>query len=98
MGSLSAGHYSIILRSTNSSVAAFLVSNPYLGGNRYATNYYCCRYWNFYFGGKLLANLEWKTSYFFWYLLNPLVLIELTGNLHFGVMLFLFGNVPLTTK
>jgi hypothetical protein len=57
-------------------VAAFLVSNPYLGGNRYATNYYCCRYWNFYFAGKLLANLGMENIVFFC-LLNPLVLIEL---------------------
>jgi hypothetical protein len=68
----------------------FLVSNPYLRRNRYATNYYCCRYWNFYFGGKL-ANLGMENIVFFLFLLNPLVLIELTGNLHFeGVMLFFF--------
>jgi hypothetical protein len=41
----------------------FFVSNPYLSGNRYATNY-CCRYWNFYFGGKLLANLGMENIVF----------------------------------
>jgi hypothetical protein len=77
---------------------AFFSQQSILSGNRYATNYYCCRYWNFYFGGKLLANLGME-NIVFWYLLNPLVLIELTGNLHFeGVMLFFcLGNV-LTTK
>jgi hypothetical protein len=47
---------------------------------------------DFYFGGKLLANLGMEIFYLV--LINPLVLIELTGNLHFeGVMLFfLFGE------
>ena len=42
-----------------------------------------------YFGKKLLEKLNIPIRNIFWYILNPFIIIELTGNLHFeGVMLF----------
>ena len=43
------------------------------------------------FGKKLLKKLNKPTRTMYWFILNPLVIIELTGNLHFeGLMLCLF--------
>ncbi len=42
-----------------------------------------------YFGRKLLKALQLNDKNIFWYFLNPFIIIEMTGNLHFeGVMLF----------
>lgn len=42
-----------------------------------------------YFGRKLLIRLQLPVENIFWYFLNPFIIIEMTGNLHFeSVMLF----------
>jgi len=44
-----------------------------------------------FYGKKLLRKLQLPTKNIYWFILNPLVIIELTGNLHFeGLMLFFF--------
>ncbi len=43
----------------------------------------------FFFGKRLLKRLNLPVKDIFWYILNPFIIIELTGNLHFeGVMIF----------
>ncbi|WP_395054003.1 polyprenol phosphomannose-dependent alpha 1,6 mannosyltransferase MptB [Flavobacterium sp.] len=55
----------------------------------------------YYYGRKILLHFNKNTENIFWYFLNPLVILELTGNLHFeGVMLFFLvvGLYYLLTK
>ena len=94
MGSLSARHYSNYppLNQLIFAIAAFV------GGKSIFASLLTLRaiiiladIGIFYFGRKLLKNLNRSPHLIFWYFLNPLVIVELTGNLHFeGVMLFFF--------
>jgi len=43
-----------------------------------------------YFGRKLLISLGKEPHQIFWYFLNPFIIIELTGNLHFESVMLLF--------
>jgi hypothetical protein len=43
-----------------------------------------------YFGKKLLENLNLPVKNIFWYALNPFIIIEMTGNLHFEPVMIFF--------
>lgn len=92
MGSLSAGNHT----SYPPLNQLFFELSAFLGGSSILASIVWLRIFIiaadlgiFYFGRKLLKNLNLPESNIFFYLLNPLIIIELSGNLHFeGVMLF----------
>ena len=94
MGALSAGHYSnyppihqlpfiiAAMLSKHSILGSVVVLRLLLIGADLGILFY---------GKKLLRKLKLSTRNIYWFILNPLVIIELTGNLHFeGLMLFFF--------
>lgn len=92
MGSLSAKHYSSYppLHQLIFALAALLGGKSILGSIVVLrSTIILADLGIFYFGRKILKNLNRSPHLICWYFLNPLVIVELTGNLHFeGIMLF----------
>jgi len=94
MGALSAGHYSNYppIHQLPFIIAAMLFKHSILGSVvvlRLILN--AADLGILFFGKKLLRKLHLPTRNIYWFILNPLVIIELTGNLHFeGLMLLFF--------
>lgn len=94
MGSLSAQHYSNYPPINQ----LFFVISSFVGSNSIVVAAFVMKIMLligdigvFYFGKKILIHLNQNPKKIFLYFLNPLIIIELTGNLHFeGIMICFF--------
>ncbi len=93
MGSLSAGHYSNYppLNQLIFALSGWLASTSIPGSAIiFRLVIILADVGTLIFGRKLLKSLQLPEHQIFWYILNPFIIIELTGNLHFeAVMVFL---------
>lgn len=92
MGSLSAAHFSNYppVNQFIFAIAGFISGKSIIGSAVFfRTIIIFSDIGIYFFGRKILTHLNLNPNQIFLYFLNPLVIIELTGNLHFeGVMLF----------
>ncbi|MCM4155542.1 mannosyltransferase [Gramella sp. AN32] len=93
MGSLNAGNYSNYapLNQLIFAVAGFLSAKSILGSAIiFRIVIILADFGTLFFGRKLLKSFGLPEHRIFWYILNPFIIIEMTGNLHFeSVMVFL---------
>ncbi|ALJ05083.1 mannosyltransferase [Pseudalgibacter alginicilyticus] len=92
MGTLNAGHYTNYppLNQLCFVIAGIFAGKSILGSAIvFRLIIIAADFGTLYFGKKLLKRLNIPLHNIFWYILNPFIIIELTGNLHFeGVMIF----------